>query len=327
MLNPAHGLTSCDTAFTTERSTDEYLPRGNSGDLFHVDVWQGDGKLAPGEAFMVKRAGSLVAAAAVALTLVAGCGSDDGTPSAAPDPGVTSAPVSSQPAAPEPSASEPSAATPAPDPTTSAPAKPATPKSDKLRQGDKGPAITVLQERLTELGYWNGKADGKFGGSTQQAIFALQKAAGIDRDGVVGNKTRKALKAGVQPTAKSDSGYVVEINKKKQLLMLVQDGKVLQTFNTSTGSGREYETDSGGTAIASTPAGKFKIGRQINGWRDAPLGMLWRPKYFNGGIAVHGANSVPPYAASHGCARLSISAMNYLWSNDKLPIKTKVWVY
>ena len=61
--------------------------------------------------------------------------------------------------------------------------------------------------------------------------------------------------------------------------------------------------------------------RQIDGWRHAPLGLLWRPKYFNGGIAVHGANSVPPYPASHGCARLSIAAMNWIWTNDKIPIE------
>ncbi|HWS33270.1 MAG TPA: L,D-transpeptidase [Actinoplanes sp.] len=68
-------------------------------------------------------------------------------------------------------------------------------------------------------------------------------------------------------------------------------------------------------------------GRQIDGWRDAPLGLLWRPKYFNGGIAVHGAPSVPPYPASHGCARVSIAAMTWLWKNDALPLKTTVWVY
>jgi lipoprotein-anchoring transpeptidase ErfK/SrfK len=69
------------------------------------------------------------------------------------------------------------------------------------------------------------------------------------------------------------------------------------------------------------------VSRQIDGWRHAPLGLLWRPKYFNGGIAVHGANSVPPYPASHGCARVSIAAMNWLWTNDKIPIDTRVWVY
>ena len=55
--------------------------------------------------------------------------------------------------------------------------------------------------------------------------------------------------------------------------------------------------------MAST-AGHTDWAAEIDGWRDAPLGMLWRPKYFNGGIAVHGAPSVPPYPASHGCVRM-----------------------
>jgi lipoprotein-anchoring transpeptidase ErfK/SrfK len=186
--------------------------------------------------------------------------------------------------------------------------------------------VQALQERLVDLGYWIGKPDGKYGQSTQQAVFALQKAAGLTRDGVAGAKTQKALADGVRPEARSDSGRWVEINRKKQLLMLVEDGKVEQVFNTSTGSYERYEHD-GQTYLADTPAGKFTVSRQIDGWRNAPLGMLWRPKYFNGGIAVHGSHSIPPYAASHGCARLSISAMNWIWSNDKMPRGTKVWVY
>ena len=271
---------------------------------------------------MIRRAGGLAAAAALALTLVAGCGDDGDKQSAASAPTVaTSAPAEQT--APDQAPSESGESEPAP--TTPAPS--AKPKPRKLRMGTKGPEVVALQERLTELGYWNGKADGKFGGGTQQAVFALQKAAGIGRDGVVGGKTKKALDSGVRPKAKSDKGYVVEIDKKRQLLMLVDNGEVKEIFNTSTGSGESYETKEGGTAVAHTPAGRFRIGRQIDGWRDAPLGMLWRPKYFNGGIAVHGAKSVPPYAASHGCARLTNSAMNYLWSNDKLPLKTRVWVY
>ncbi|MEV7630495.1 peptidoglycan-binding protein [Actinoplanes sp. NPDC089786] len=278
---------------------------------------------------MIRRTGSWVAALAVAVTLVAGCGSDSGDKTAAPAPVVPSTTASAPTTEPEPS--DPAGPSTAPSETAKpgkTPTKPTKPaKDDKLRKGAKGAEVTALQQRLTELGYWNGKADGKFGGTTQQAVYALQKAAGLGRDGVVGGKTRKALESGVRPKAKSSDGNVVEIDKKKQLLMLVKDGEVQLVFNTSTGSGERYETKDGGTAIASTPKGKFTVSRQIDGWRDAPLGMLWRPKYFNGGIAVHGANSIPPYAASHGCARLSISAMNYLWSNDKMPIKTKVWVY
>ncbi|BBH65608.1 peptidoglycan-binding protein [Actinoplanes sp. OR16] len=199
-------------------------------------------------------------------------------------------------------------------------------KPKKLKSGAEGAEVLALQTRLAELGYWNGKVDGKFGGTTQQAVFALQKAAKLGRDGVVGPKTQQALDRGVRPEARSTDGRFVEIDLKRQLLMLVSDGEIEQIFNTSTGSNTYYEQE-GETYLADTPRGKFKVSRQIDGWRDAPLGLLWRPKYFNGGIAVHGAPSVPAHPASHGCARVSIAAMNWLWTNDKIPIKTRVWVY
>ncbi len=259
----------------------------------------------------------MLATLAVAATLAVGCGTDDDE-AATPAPAVPSsapAPVPSSPAPSSPAASAPAV------PSPSAPAA-----GDKLRRGDKGAEVVALQQRLAELGYWNGKADGSFGLLTQQAVYALQKAAGLRRDGVVGARTRKALETGVRPKARSDSGYQVEIDRKRQLLLLVDDGKVTQIFNTSTGNYESYEHE-GRTYVADTPAGKFRVSRQIDGWRDAPLGLLWRPKYFNGGIAVHGSHSIPPYAASHGCARLSVAAMNWIWNNDKMPIRTRVWVY
>ena len=62
-------------------------------------------------------------------------------------------------------------ATPTLSPTTSA--TPAAPSSGLLREGDSGPAVVALQERLASLGYWVGVADGKFGDATQQAVFAF----------------------------------------------------------------------------------------------------------------------------------------------------------
>jgi peptidoglycan hydrolase-like protein with peptidoglycan-binding domain len=268
-----------------------------------------------------------LATAGVALGVSAGCGSG-GSDTAAPAP---SAPAASATPNAEPSTSvtpdaEPSTSEPATSasPTPSTSTSPAAPKM--LRSGATGPRVTALQERLTQLGYWNGRADGSFGSLTQQAVYALQKAAGLGRDGVVGPKTQKALDRGVRPKAKSGSGRVVEIDLKRQLLMFVDDGQVSQVFNTATGSNQNYEYE-GNTYLAVTPAGRFSVSRQIDGWRHGPLGPLWRPKYFNGGIAIHGAYSIPPYPASHGCARVSISAMNWIWANDKLPLKAKVWVY
>jgi peptidoglycan hydrolase-like protein with peptidoglycan-binding domain len=262
---------------------------------------------------MVHRPLGVIAVLAMTATLAVGCGADDET--AAPAPAV---PSGSAPAAP--SGSVPAAPPPSAEP------EPAPTSDGKLRRGDKGAEVVALQRRLTALGYWNGTADGSFGLLTQQAVYALQKAAGIGRDGVVGTRTRRALEAGVRPEARSDSGRRVEIDRERQLLMLVEDGQVTQILNTSTGSDERYEQD-GRTYLADTPAGRFRVSRQIDGWRDAPLGLLWRPKYFNGGIAVHGSHSIPPYAASHGCARLSIAAMNWLWNDDKMPVGTGVWVY
>src|SRR5690349_18990385 len=59
----------------------------------------------------------------------------------------------------------------------------------RLERGDKGPAVERLQERLSALGYWLGSVDGRFGDATQQAVYVVQKVAGISRDGVVGRKT------------------------------------------------------------------------------------------------------------------------------------------
>jgi len=279
---------------------------------------------------MVRKALTLAVALAATITLVAGCGSHDSAQTGSAQTGAqapavlpSTAPSSAPSASETPSATPSTSATPTPTTTTTAPAKP-----QKLKAGSKGPAVLALQERLTELGYWNGKADGNFGGTTQQAVYALQKAAGIGRDGSVGPITQKALDQGVRPTARSKagSGYLVEIDLTKQLLMFVKGGQVIATLNTSTGSNQHY-VYKGDTFLADTPTGHFKVGRQIDGVRHGPLGDLYRPKYFNGGIAVHGSPSIPPYPASHGCSRVSNAAINWIWSTNKLPLKTPVWVY
>ena len=50
--------------------------------------------------------------------------------------------------------------------------------SAPIKPGATGAAVLALQQRLTALGYWLGTPDGKFGDSTEQAVWALQKAAG-----------------------------------------------------------------------------------------------------------------------------------------------------
>lgn len=186
--------------------------------------------------------------------------------------------------------------------------------------------MLLLQRRLAALGYWLGTPDGVFGDTTEQAVYALQKAAGVARDGVVGARTRRALAQGVVPAPTSTTGHVVEIDLARNLLLLVNDGHLVATLNTSTGGGYTY-LDQGVTSVARTPTGHFAIYWQYDGLRISSLGELWRPKFFVGGYAIHGYDSVPPYPASHGCVRVSDAAIDWIWSSDQIPLGTAVWVY
>jgi lipoprotein-anchoring transpeptidase ErfK/SrfK len=186
--------------------------------------------------------------------------------------------------------------------------------------------VLSVQNRLSTLGYWLGTPDGTYGGLTSQAVMALQKAAGLGRDGVFGPATRRALQTGVRPHSRV-GGSGVEIDKARQLILVVRGGAVTTILNTSTGSGQPYKTQGGGTAIASTPSGSFSVFRTVDHLDKGPLGDLWRPRYFNGGIAVHGAGYVPGYPASHGCSRVSNPAMNMIWANNLMPIGSSVVVY
>ncbi|WP_017599082.1 L,D-transpeptidase family protein [Nocardiopsis lucentensis] len=196
-----------------------------------------------------------------------------------------------------------------------------------LREGDSGADVTELQERLNELGYWTNGVDGEFGYYTEQAVVALQKAAGIARDGIVGPDTQEALDQGVRPSATTDSGDLLEIDLDDQLLLVVSDGEVERVINTSTGSGRPYERWDGTEVIATTPTGTYSVFREVDAWDPGPYGALYRPKYFNGGIAVHGYPSVPAHPASHGCARVSMAAMDWLWESGNMEVHTTVVVY
>lgn len=198
--------------------------------------------------------------------------------------------------------------------------------SPVLGPGARGSAVLVLQRRLAALGYWLGRPDGVFGETTEQAVYALQKVAGIGRDGLVGPQTRAALARGVVPKPRSVEGHLIEIDLRRDLLLIVTNGRLEAALNTSTGGGYRY-VEGGSAYLAVTPVGHFRIYRQVNGPVTAPLGQLWRPKYFVGGVAIHGYPEVPPVPVSHGCVRVSDAAIDWIWSHHLAPIGTAVWVY
>lgn len=164
--------------------------------------------------------------------------------------------------------------------------------------------VMEAEQLLSNLGYWITKVDGRPDDSTRQGIIAFQKIEGMKRTGVLNDAVLNALRNASIPTAKYGGESHVEIDVTRQVILLVNDaGEVTKVLSTSTGSGERYFSE-GKWQKAYTPRGTFKIQRQIRGTRKAPLGSLYNPSYFNGGIAIHGSNSIPVKAASHGCARI-----------------------
>ena len=64
-----------------------------------------------------------------------------------------------------------------------------------LRKGDEGDSVKAIQAILEVKGYSCGRwgCDGDFGGDTEAAVRALQKAKKLDIDGIVGKMTWNAL--------------------------------------------------------------------------------------------------------------------------------------
>jgi N-acetylmuramoyl-L-alanine amidase len=196
-----------------------------------------------------------------------------------------------------------------------------------LRRGDRGAAVTTLQRDLGRLRYWCGTADGDFGHLTQQAVFALQKAAGLARDGVVGPRTRDALTRGVQPRRRITDGTGFEVDLGRQLLIATAQGRLAYVLNTSTGSGQRYYSG-GRWKTATTPRGDFRMySLYSRGWQNGPLGNLYRPGYYDRGWAVHGSTSIPAYPASHGCCRISVGAADMLWARSWFASGRRVLVH
>lgn len=183
-----------------------------------------------------------------------------------------------------------------------------------LGPGDKGPSVVELQERLDALGF-DLVRDGYYGEDTEHAVTAFAKINGLATDGVAYASTRRALARPkpVRPRA-THSGEWVEIDLSRQVLILFAAGKAERIYDISSGSrGRR------------TSKGSFAFYNHISGWRHSALGYLWEPYYFHGGMAVHGAYHVPPYPASHGCVRVTLSSMARLKERLRLGMPVEVY--
>jgi hypothetical protein len=192
-----------------------------------------------------------------------------------------------------------------------------------------GGDVEVLQTRLRELAFDPGPVDGFFGESTLRSVWAFEKLLeGVPREEMTGSVT-ESMWADLHRSSEIEprrlpGGTHLEVYIPEQVAALFIDGVVRLVSHVSSGEGIEWcdevvvDNDDGtqetigicGRAV--TPGGVYHFERMIEGWRNAKLGRLYKPVYFNFGIAIHGASNVPEYPASRGCVRFPMHIADYM---------------
>jgi lipoprotein-anchoring transpeptidase ErfK/SrfK len=158
----------------------------------------------------------------------------------------------------------------------------------------------------------NGRVNPTAGG--QAASLTTGKAAPMVQRGEGGVAVSTAGTPASLAPARRPTGTFVDINLRRQWATMYKGGKKVASFPISSGK-RGWRT----------PTGRYRVYRKLSGWRQSPLGLMWRPAYFVGGFAIHGSRSVPRYAASHGCVRVSMRRWARL--SRQMPIGTRVHVH
>jgi len=211
----------------------------------------------------------------------------------------------------------PTTTTPAPA-TTAAPATnaaagagAATPPPG-LGPGARGAEVAALEKRLETLLYDVGKVDDVYDQNTAYGVMAFQKVHGMARTGRATDDVIAALATARQPEALVPDGGEnrVEIDIPRQVLFLYKSNALQKVVTISSGNNQRFCSE-GWCRRAVTPGGSYGFYRQGRGWETGPLGSLYNPIYFNGGIAVHGSRSVPAQPASHGCIRIPMSVAEW----------------
>ena len=188
----------------------------------------------------------------------------------------------------------------------------------EVSEGSTGPEVAAYQARLASLRFDPGARSGTFTSDTTYAIHTLQKIMGVPVSGRLGEPERVALMnfqypAPLKPEAEANR---TEIDITKQVMTLYVDHQVRLITTVSTGSGKYYCYTPFYQTVrvceyANTPEGRFTFTYFVNAWHRSPLGQLYRPFYFNRGIAVHGYPDVPVRPGSHGCIRIPMRIADY----------------
>jgi len=169
------------------------------------------------------------------------------------------------------------------------------------RLGSSGPLVRLLQRGLARMAYAVPRT-GTYDAGTQRAVMAWRKVTGAARAYVASEAVVRGVLAGrgaFRPRYPRD-GRHVEADLSRQVLALIEGGKVHRVYHTSSG-----------TSVTPTVLGRYRVYRKSPGTNAK--GMV-HSSYFIRGYAIHGYASVPAFPASHGCLRVPIPNAWYIYN-------------
>ena len=184
----------------------------------------------------------------------------------------------------------------------------------RIAVGTSGARVRGLLTALSRLRIRVPSIGTIFNARCADAVIAFQKAYGLPRTYVFdGDDWRKLdVAKTVKPRYSAPSTHL-EVDKGRQILMVVKNGAVYGLIAVSTG------------ATNNTPEGSFHIQQKHPYTTSGYGGILYRTMGFIGNFAIHGYAPVPPYPASHGCIREPMWAAP--WVYDRSYVGERLYVY
>jgi hypothetical protein len=153
-----------------------------------------------------------------------------------------------------------------------------------IRRGSRGPAVRGLIRKLKQLRFHT-PATRTWDYRMGDVILAFHKSQRMSRTSSLNASTwrRLTLASPMRPKYRSPRNHI-EVDKSRQIMMVVRGGKVIGTMHVSTG------------ATGNTPVGKWRIYQKGGSY-------LYKFMAFVGNFGIHGYVPVPAFPASHGCVR------------------------
>jgi L,D-transpeptidase ErfK/SrfK len=144
-----------------------------------------------------------------------------------------------------------------------------------------GPDVEYVQQRLSDLGFYDGEIDGVYDLETEGAVRAFQEEFGILVDSIVGPDTYNAIGLGQEDEIEVPTeGHSIYIDTTNFTLTLNQNGSVINTYPVAVGA-----------PSTPTPLGDWRIiQKTLNpggafGTRWMKINVPW------GGYGIHGTDN------------------------------------